>query len=62
MFIRSKLNPILTPNPKHQWEAKKLYNPGVVFHNDQYHLFYRAVGNGKDWKSAIGYAISNNNG
>jgi len=58
LFTRSKLNPILSPNPANWWEAKKLYNPGAIFHNGKYHLFYRAVGNGEDWKSAIGYAIS----
>jgi predicted GH43/DUF377 family glycosyl hydrolase len=58
MFTRSKLNPILKPNPSHPWEAKKLYNPGAIFYNGKYHLFYRAVGRGKDWKSSIGYAVS----
>jgi beta-1,2-mannobiose phosphorylase / 1,2-beta-oligomannan phosphorylase len=58
MFTRSHLNPILKPNTENPWEAKKLYNPGVVFHNGQYHLFYRAVGFGDDWKSSIGYAVS----
>jgi len=60
LFARSKLNPILKPNPKNLWEDKKLYNPGVIYHNKKYHLFYRAVGSGKNWKSSIGYAISNN--
>ena len=58
LFIRSKYNPILKPNPRNWWEAKKLYNPGAVFYNGKYHLFYRAVGNGEDWKSVIGYAVS----
>lgn len=60
IFTRSKLNPILTPNSANLWEAKKLYNPGAIFHNGKYHLFYRAVGNGENWKSSIGYAISGN--
>jgi len=58
LFTRSECNPILHPNPKNLWEAKKLYNPGAIFHDGKYHLFYRAVGNGVDWKSAIGYAVS----
>jgi len=58
VFIRSKLNPILKPNPAHLWEAKKLYNPGAIYHDGKYHLFYRAVGSGQNWKSSIGYAIS----
>lgn len=58
LFIRSEHNPILRPDPKNLWEAKKLYNPGAIFYDGEYHLFYRAVGNGIDWKSAIGYAVS----
>lgn len=55
MFIRSKNNPILKPNKKHAWEAKKVYNAGIIY-NNYYHLFYRAVSN--DWRSSIGYAVS----
>lgn len=58
MFTRSKQNPILKPNPNNAWESEKLYNPGAIFFNGKYHLFYRAVGKGTDWKSAIGYAVS----
>ncbi len=58
MFIRSKRNPVLRPNPNNWWEAKKLYNPGAIFYNKKYHLFYRAVGSGENWKSSIGYAVS----
>jgi len=59
LFIRSKHNPILKPDSGNWWEAKKLYNPGAIYHNNQYHLFYRAVGSGEGWKSSIGYAVSN---
>lgn len=58
IFTRYTNNPILKPNKKNKWEAKKLYNPGAIFYNGKYHLFYRAVGSGKNWKSAIGYAVS----
>lgn len=58
IFTRSKLNPILLPNKNNWWEDKKLYNPGAIFHNGEYHLFYRAVGSGEDWKSSICYAVS----
>ncbi len=58
MFNRSKQNPILRPNPKHHWESEKLYNPGAIFCNEKYHLYYRAIGHGKNWKSDIGYAVS----
>ncbi|OGF27301.1 hypothetical protein A2331_00975 [Candidatus Falkowbacteria bacterium RIFOXYB2_FULL_34_18] len=58
LFIRSRLNPILKPDPKHDWESLKLYNPGVIYCGGRYHLFYRSVNGGKHWKSAIGYAVS----
>jgi len=58
IFIRSKNNPILKPNLKNWWESKKLYNPGAVFYNGKYHLFYRAMGGGNNWKSSIGHAVS----
>lgn len=58
LFTRSGKNPILKPDPANWWEAKKLYNPGAIFHDGNYHLFYRAVGSGECWKSSIGYAVS----
>ena len=58
IFTRSKLNPIIKPNPKHDWESLKVYNPGAIFHNGKYHLFYRAMGIGEDWHSTIGYTVS----
>ncbi len=58
IFTRSKYNPVLAPDPSHSWEELKVYNPGAIFHNGKYHLFYRAMGCGQDWYSALGYAIS----
>lgn len=58
IFVRSQLNPILQPDPNHPWESRKVYNPGAIFHEGKYHLFYRAVGDGADWSSALGYATS----
>jgi predicted GH43/DUF377 family glycosyl hydrolase len=58
IFTRSQLNPIISPDPNHDWESKKVYNPGAVFKDGKYHLFYRAVGSGKDARSVIGYAVS----
>jgi len=58
LFTRSKLNPILRPNPANWWETKKLYNPGIIFYDNKYHMFYRAVGSDENWKSSIGYASS----
>ncbi len=56
MFIRSKSNPILKPDKKLSWQSRKVYNPGAIYENKKYHLFYRAVGD--DWISRIGYAFS----
>ena len=58
LFTRSEYNPILKPDINNYWEAKKLYNPGAIFHNGEYHLFYRAVCSCENWKSSIGYAVS----
>ena len=58
VFKRSPQNPILEPKPENPWEAKKLYNPGAVIDNGKIHLYYRAIGEGEDWSSAIGYAVS----
>ncbi|MFH1365744.1 MAG: hypothetical protein ABIH28_04115 [archaeon] len=58
IFIRSKYNPIIKPNSKHKWESLKVYNPGAIFHDGKYHLFYRAMGLGENWNSVLGYAIS----
>lgn len=56
MFQRSKNNPILKPNEANAWEDFKVYNPGALYENNIYYLFYRA--RGKNWISSIGYAIS----
>ena len=33
-----------------------MFNPGVIYHNGLFHMFYRAQG--LDWISRIGYAVS----
>ncbi|MEI7498718.1 MAG: hypothetical protein WCK11_05590 [Candidatus Falkowbacteria bacterium] len=60
LFFRSPKNPILKPQSDHWWESKKLYNPGVIFDKGKYHMLYRAMGAGENWKSSIGYAVSDN--
>jgi predicted GH43/DUF377 family glycosyl hydrolase len=57
LFTRSPFNPIIAPNKAHNWEFK-VFNPGAVFHEGKYHVFYRASGSGPDWHSALGYAVS----
>ncbi len=53
---RHPVNPILRPNPLHEWEALNVFNCGVVYYNDLFHMFYRAQG--VDYVSHIGYAVS----
>lgn len=53
---RHPTNPILRPNPLNEWEALNVFNCGVVYHNDLFHMFYR--GQGVDYVSRIGYAVS----
>jgi len=49
-------NPILRPNPLHEWEALNVFNAAVVYHNGLFHMLYRAQG--IDRISRIGYAVS----
>ena len=56
MLIRSDANPIMVPNPGIPWQARKVYNPAVVKHDEMYKMYFRAVGD--DWISRIGFAAS----
>ena len=56
LFNRSKLNPILKPNPRSPWQSEQVYNPGALYEKGEFHLFYRAVG--EAWVSKIGHAVS----
>jgi len=49
-------NPILKPVMWNEWEALNVFNPGVIYHNGLFHMFYRAQG--LDYVSRIGYAVS----
>lgn len=49
-------NPVLRPIPEIPWEAKAVFNPGVIYENGKVHLFYRAMS--EDNTSVIGYAAS----
>lgn len=49
-------NPILIPNPQNSWEALNVFNCGVVYSRELFHMFYRAQG--VDYISSIGYAVS----
>ncbi len=53
---RHEANPILLPDPGSDWECYNVFNPGVVYHNGLFRMWYRAQG--MDWISRIGYAVS----
>lgn len=53
---RHASNPILLPIPESNWESHNVFNPGVIYHNGLFHMYYRAQG--LDWISRIGYAVS----
>ena len=56
IFKRSQFNHILEPDSNNLLENKKVYNPGVIFDNGEYFMYYRAVGEGG--VSCIRLAIS----
>ena len=49
-------NPIIQPEPKHQWESKAVLNPGTLYEDGKVHLVYRAIS--EDDTSVLGYAAS----
>lgn len=61
---RSSENPILIPNPSHEWEHDGAFNGCVAYHNGTYHMVYRALSsekrqNGVSMRvSSVGYANS----
>lgn len=55
-FQRAPNNPILEPNPTHQWEAKAVFNPAAIRLGDTTHLLYRALS--EDNTSTFGYATT----
>jgi len=51
-------NPIISPNPSHQWENLATCNPGVVYDGKLFHMLYRAAGDDEDHVIRFGYAVS----
>jgi predicted GH43/DUF377 family glycosyl hydrolase len=51
-------NPILAPQPRHWWESKAVFNPGVIYESGKVHIVYRAIGDSD--VSVFGYASSVN--
>jgi predicted GH43/DUF377 family glycosyl hydrolase len=55
-FERYPGNPILLPEPAHEWESLNVFNAAAVQYNGLYHMLYRAQG--RAYRSSIGYAVS----
>src|ERR1700733_14155305 len=57
-------NPILVPNPDHEWDDDGAFNGCVAYHDGTYHMVYRALStekrqNGVSLRvSTVGYAKS----
>ena len=55
-FKKPEGNPIISPNPRNEWESWQTFNPGVILLEDKIHFLYRAIG--EDGISRLGYAVS----
>jgi predicted GH43/DUF377 family glycosyl hydrolase len=53
---RPQANPLISPEPTHDWESFNTFNPAALYEADKVHLLYRAQG--YDYVSSIGYASS----
>jgi len=51
-------NPIFTANSEIDWEKSAVFNCGVIFKNDKFHMLYRAIGEYELYISRLGYAVS----
>jgi predicted GH43/DUF377 family glycosyl hydrolase len=51
-------NPVVTPNPDHEWEKGAVFNCGATIYQDQVILLYRAIGNYETYVSTFGLATS----
>ncbi len=58
LAIRAKENPIISPNPKHDWEKNSTFNAAAIDLGGVVHILYRAMGD--DNTSVIGYAATKN--
>jgi predicted GH43/DUF377 family glycosyl hydrolase len=56
MFNRVSHQPVFLPDPTSDWETYNVFNPGVIYDEGLFKMWYRAQG--LDWISRIGFAIS----
>lgn len=59
-LTKSKINPILSPNPKNEWEARCVLNPAVIYDDkrEKFVMLYRTAGNDKRHQIVFGLAES----
>jgi len=57
-FIRHPKNPILTPEPSHDWEDGAVFNPGATLYKGKFYVLYRAIGEYEQYVSSVGLAES----
>ncbi len=59
-LTKSKINPILSPNPLNQWEERCVLNPAVIYDEERqkFVMLYRAAGDDKRHKIVLGLAES----
>lgn len=55
-FVRSSLNPIISPIENNKWESKAAFNPAAIHLGGKVHILYRTLSD--DNTSYIGYASS----
>src|ERR687887_920823 len=58
LLQRYEKNPILTPNEANWWESKAVFNCGILYYENKFHMLYRAIGEYERYISRIGYASS----
>lgn len=57
-LIKSKQNPILTPNPANSWENLVVCNPGAWYQDGKVYMLYRAAGDDEAHVIRFGLAVS----
>ena len=58
LLQRYEKNPILIPNEANWWESKAVFNCGILYYDNKFHMLYRAIGEYDRYISRIGYASS----
>ncbi|MHA2363085.1 MAG: glycoside hydrolase family 130 protein [Candidatus Hodarchaeales archaeon] len=57
-LIRYEKNPVVVPNPDHEWEQGAVFNCAATLYQDDVILLYRAIGNYETYISTFGLAKS----